>query len=90
MLPKKQSHKILSRTLELEWKKSKEKKLARIIKTDDQIHVKGTVSVIASDPPCKDDIARVITKPLKNLSFKKKRVLESSREADKEKTEKNI
>ena len=64
MLPKKQSHKILSRTLELEWKKSKEKKLTRIIK--------GTVSVIASNPPCKDDIARVITKPLKNLSFKKK------------------
>ena len=32
---KKQSHNILSRTLELEWKKSKEKKLTRIIKTDD-------------------------------------------------------
>ncbi len=32
---KKQSRKILSRTLELEWNKSKEKKLAKIIKTDD-------------------------------------------------------
>ena len=29
MLPKKQSRKILSRTLELEWNKSKEKKLAK-------------------------------------------------------------
>ena len=29
---------------------------------------KGTVSVISSDPPCKDDNARIITVPLKALS----------------------
>ena len=27
--------------------------------------IKGTVSVISSDPPCKDDIARFTTIPLK-------------------------
>ena len=31
--------------------------------------LKGTVSVISSEPPCKDDIARFITLPLKALSY---------------------
>ena len=49
--------------------KRKERKIkSRLVLFYLKLVLKGTVSVISSDPPCKDDNARFSTVPLKALS----------------------